>query len=121
MNETHRETQPSGTDRILVVLGVPRDDALPVDVQGVGLRRRAIELMQEIATINENTVRYKGASEDCTVAFGEQVVSTWQMNLIAARFIADGKAERGIVGPIVHQDGITRAYSTASVVRNEFA
>jgi hypothetical protein len=113
--------QTSGTDRIEVVLGVPRDDALPLDVQAVGLRRRAIELMQEIATINENTVRYKGASEDCVVSFGDQVVSTWQMNLIASRFIADGKAEKGVVGPVVHKDGVTRVYSSTSVVRNEFA
>lgn len=119
MKGTSRD--PSGTDRILVVLGVPRDDALPVDVQGVGLRRRAIELMQEIAAINENTVRFKGATEDCTVTFGEQVVSTWQMNLIAVRFTADGKAEKGVVGPVVHMDDVTRVYSSASVVRNEFA
>jgi hypothetical protein len=108
-------------DRIQVIIAVPRDGALPVDVQGVGSRRRAIELMQEIATVDENTVRFKGASEDCIATFGDHVVSTWQHNLLAIKFEANGKALGGVVGPVVHKDRDTRVYSQAAVVRDEFA
>jgi len=111
----------SGTDRIEVVMAVPRDDALPLDVQAVNLRRRAIDLMQEIATVNENTVRYKGASEDCTINFQDHYVSMWQMRLLAARFVADGTADPEVVGPVFHKDDHNRFYSSATVVRNEFA
>lgn len=110
-------------DRIQVVIAVPRDEALPLDVQGVGLRRRAIELMQEIATVNESTVRYKAAADDATINFGGDIgmVSTWQHNLLAARFVADGKAQEGVCGPVTHEDRVTRVFSAASVVRDEYA
>lgn len=110
-------------DRIQVVIAVPVDDALPIDVQGVGLRRRAIELMQEVAKISESTVRYQGATDQGPINFGAEVgvVSLWQRNLIAARFIADGEANKQICGPVVHEDRTTRVYSVASVVRDEFS
>lgn len=113
--------QDAGTDRIEVIIAVPRDDALPLDVQAVGLRRRAIDLMQEVAKVNENTVRYKGASEDCVITFEDHTISAWQMNSLVARFVADGKANREVIGPVVHKDDTTRLYSSANVVRNEFA
>lgn len=109
------------SDRVQVVIAVPRDAALPVDVQGVGLRRKAIDLMQEIVAVNENSVRYGGASEDCIVTLGEDAVSMWQMNMLAVRFTADGKAHEGVCGPAIHADLVTRVRSAASVVRDEFA
>lgn len=111
----------SGTDRIEVIIAVPRDDALPLDVQAVGLRRRAIDLMHEVAKVNENTVRYKGANEDCTINFEGHFISMWQMNLLAARFIADGTADPEVVAPVFRKEDTTRFYSSAKVVRNEFA
>lgn len=107
-------------DRIQVLIAVPTDDALPIDVQAIGLRRRAIELMQEIATIDENTVRYKGATTDATVLFGGEIgtVSTWQLNLIAARFTADGHGHKEVGGPIVYADRTTRFYSATSFERD---
>ncbi|WP_301119739.1 protein GP44 [Mycolicibacterium fortuitum] len=109
------------TDRISVLIAVPIDNALPVDVQGVGLRRRAIELMQEVATVDENTVRYKGATDNATIDFGGVVgmVCTWQHNLLAVQFIADGQAHRGVCGPVAVGDRDTRTYSVTSVVRSD--
>ena len=108
------------SDRIEAVIAVSRDDALPVDVQAVGLRRRAIDAMQEIATVDENTVRYRGGTDDGYISLGDRQVWTWQMNLLAASFVADGKALDGVVGPVIHHDEVTRTYSMASVERNEF-
>ncbi|ALF00913.1 hypothetical protein SEA_SERENITY_46 [Mycobacterium phage Serenity] len=109
-------------DRIVAILAVPVDDALPIDVQAVGLRRKAIDLMKEIAEIDENTVRYKGATDNGTITFGGSVglVSVWQHNMIAARFTADGKASREIVGPIVQHDKVTRTFSSVGFVRDEY-
>lgn len=79
--------------------------------------------MQEIATVNESTVRFKGAADDATIDLGGDIglVSTWQHNLLAALFVADGKALEGVCGPVTHQDPVTRTYSAASVVRDEYA
>ncbi|QFG10411.1 hypothetical protein KIV65_gp57 [Mycobacterium phage Anthony] len=109
-------------DRLQALVLVPRDDSLPVDVQGVGLRRMAIDAMKEIATVVENSVRYKGATDDATVTLGDGALTltTWQSNLIAARFIADGKAKQGVVGPSVHSDHTTRTHSSAVVVRDPY-
>lgn len=109
-------------DRIVVMIAVPRDDALPLDVQGVNLRRKAIDLMQEVAKVSESSVRYKGATDDATVDVGDEVgmLSTWQHNLLAVRFIADGQVHQGICGPVVHHDPVTRTYSVTGAVRGEF-
>lgn len=109
------------SDRIEVILAVPRDVALPVDVQGVQFRRKAIDLMGEIAVINENSVRYQGGSEDCTISLDGHTLSTWQSNLLAVRWTADAAALKGVTGPIVHKDSTTRTYSAASVVRDPYA
>lgn len=105
------------SDRIQVLIAAPIDVALPLDVQGVGFRRRAVELMQEIATVDEITVRYVGATDSATVDFGGEVgvVSVWQTNLIGVRFYADGAALPGVCGPVIRGDRVTRFYSAASV------
>lgn len=108
-------------DRIVAILVEPRDDALPVDVQAVGLRRKAIELMQEAADINESSVRYRGGGDDMVILLDNGVqLSMWQLNTIAARFIADGKAHKDICGPVIRQDHVRRTYSSVSLVRDEF-
>jgi len=109
-------------DRITAILAVPRDDSLPVDVQAVGLRRKAIELMQEVADINESSVRYRGGGDGVVIRLDNgDHISTWQQNLIAAHFIADGKAHKEICGAVVRQDRELRTYSSVSLVRDEFA
>lgn len=93
-----------------------------MDVQGVGLRRLAIELMQEIAEVNESTVRFTGATDDGSLDFGGDVGlrSMWQCNLLGVQFRADGKALPGVCGPIIHKDDVARNYSSVRVVRNQF-
>ncbi|ATW60176.1 hypothetical protein SEA_PH8S_48 [Mycobacterium phage Ph8s] len=110
-------------DRMHAVIAVPVDDALPIDVQGVGLRRKAIDLMKEIADVDENTVRYKGATDDATLHIGEGVgyFSLWQHNMIAARFIADGKAKREVVGAVTRYDRDARLLESVSFVRDPHA
>ncbi|AGK86004.1 hypothetical protein Chy4_0042 [Mycobacterium phage Chy4] len=109
-------------DRIQVVIALPRDEALPIDVQAVGLRRMAIDLMKEVADVEENTVRYSGGTDNATINFGGEIglLTTWQHNLLAARFVADGTAKKEVVGPIVHRDTVTRVHSSASVERNPY-
>ncbi|ASJ79741.1 hypothetical protein KIY83_gp45 [Mycobacterium phage Fameo] len=110
------------SDRIEVIMAVPVDLALPGDVQGVSLRRKAIELMEEIATVDENSVRYKGFSDECTVVLRPgEYMTMWQRNLRAVLFYADGKAKEGVVGPVVHEDSETRFFSKAEVNRNPYA
>lgn len=108
------------TDRITAVVAVPVDPALPLDVQGVGLRRVAIERMQEIATIDENTVRMKNTSDSAYVDLGSDVgtISLWQLGLMAALFTADGRVSEGVVGNVVHRDHVTRLHSLVQVVRD---
>lgn len=110
-------------DRIKVIVAVTRDDALPIDVQGVGLRRMAIDLMGEVAEVKESSVRYKGATEDATLDLGGDVglMSTWQHNLIAALFTADGVANKEICGPVTHWDRERHVWSSAHIVRDEFS
>ncbi len=109
------------SDRISLVVAVPVDDALPPDVQGVGLRRLALDRMKEIATVDENTLRYKGFSESASISTGADVRSVWQMNQIAFRFIADGEAKEGVIGPVTHDDKETRVWTSVAVNRNEYA
>jgi hypothetical protein len=107
-------------DRLNVILLAPTDDALPIDVQMVGLRRKAIEAMQEVADVKEQTVRYKGGTEDATVDLGDgNLISTWQCNLRAARFTADGKVHDGVLVPVVHE-GERMSRVGVTFVRNEF-
>ncbi|OBJ40263.1 hypothetical protein A5630_25265 [Mycolicibacterium mucogenicum] len=109
-------------DRIQALIAVPVDVALPIDVQAVGLRRKAIDLMSEIAVIEESTVRYLGAADDATLFFEGDIglLSLWQHNLIGARFIADGKAKEGVVGPFTRHDPVTRTFESTSVERNPY-
>ncbi|ASZ75387.1 hypothetical protein PBI_JOSHKAYV_47 [Mycobacterium phage JoshKayV] len=113
------------SDRIEVIMAAPVDHALPGDVQGVNLRRKAIELMQEAGTVDENSVRYKGFSEEATVSIdGNNQMSLWQNNLRAFIFVADGKALPGILpgpeGRIFHHDPDTRFFSRVAVNRNPY-
>ncbi|AFV51172.1 hypothetical protein First_0045 [Mycobacterium phage First] len=113
------------SDRIEVIMAAPVDHALPGDVQGVALRRKAIELMQEAATVDENSVRYKGFSEEATISVdGDNLMTLWQRNLRAFIFIADGKAHKGILpgpeGRIFHKDDDARFYSRVAVNRNPY-
>ncbi|QGJ91341.1 hypothetical protein SEA_BACHOME_48 [Mycobacterium phage Bachome] len=109
-------------DRIEVIMAAPVDHALPGDVQGVNLRRKAIELMSEAAEIDENSVRYKGFTEEAAIVLADgHTMSLWQHNLRAFRFIADGKVSEGVVGEIFHEDRDTRFYSRVAVNRNPWA
>ncbi|AEK08694.1 hypothetical protein FGG22_gp067 [Mycobacterium phage Hammer] len=111
------------SDRIRVLIAEPIDNALPIDVQGVNLRRKAIDLMSEIADVDENTVRYEGATDTASVDLGGEAgtLSLWQQNLIGVLFYADGKAHKGVCGPVVHSDHKARHYSKASVESNPYA
>ncbi|AVP42170.1 hypothetical protein SEA_SUPERAWESOME_47 [Mycobacterium phage SuperAwesome] len=111
------------SDRIRVLIAEPIDNALPLDVQGVNLRRKAIDLMSEIADVDENTVRYEAATDTATLDLGGDVgaLTLWQHNLIGVLFHADGKAHKGVVGPVIHADREGRRYSRAEVERNPYA
>lgn len=107
------------SDRISVTIAVPRDVALPIDVQGVGLRRMAIDLMQTIARVDENSVRYEAASDDAVILFGDgNFFSTWQHNALTARFYADGEVFEGVGGPVIEQNLVTRVRSMVTYVRD---
>ncbi|AXH48817.1 hypothetical protein SEA_STEAMY_42 [Mycobacterium phage Steamy] len=105
-------------DRAQVIILVPRDGALPIDVQGVNTRRMAIELMSELGEVDENSVRYKAGAEEATLKFGDDFVSLWQHNAMAAMWQANLKVSKEITGPIIHQDSVTRVRSAASFVRD---
>ncbi|EHB47650.1 hypothetical protein MycrhDRAFT_5776 [Mycolicibacterium rhodesiae JS60] len=109
------------SDRISAVLMVPRDDALPMDVQAVNHRREVINLMKEIGEIDENSVRYKNATDQATISLGDNMMTCWQHNLIAVLYYADGKANKEIGGPIIHQDYTNRRHSCVRVERNPYA
>ncbi|UJD20881.1 hypothetical protein SEA_ZIMMER_43 [Mycobacterium phage Zimmer] len=105
-------------DRAQVIIQVPRDGALPIDVQGVNTRRMAIDLMSELGEVDENSVRYKAGAEEATINFGGEFVSLWQHNAMAAMWQANLKISKEITGPIIHQDSVTRVRSAASFVRD---
>ncbi|AAR89768.1 hypothetical protein PBI_BETHLEHEM_48 [Mycobacterium phage Bethlehem] len=105
-------------DRITAIVLVPRDDSLPLDVQGVFLRDRALAEMQKIAKVDKSSLRFRGATEDSQIDLDGYTVSTWQLNLIAALFYADGKANPDIVSKQVTKDPATRIYTVVSVERD---
>ncbi|QOC55809.1 hypothetical protein SEA_NORZ_48 [Mycobacterium phage Norz] len=105
-------------DRITAIVLVPRDDSLPLDVQGVFLRDRALAEMQKIAEVDKSSLRFRGATEDSRIDLDGYTVSTWQLNLIAALFYADGKANPDIVSKQVTKDPATRIYTVVSVERD---
>lgn len=108
-------------DRLHVIITTPADDALPIDVQLVGLRRKAIEAMQEVANIEEQSVRYKGGSDNATVVGPDgDTISLWQQNLRAGRFIAEGDVHDGVLVPVVRYDEVNRVRTGTSFTRNEF-
>lgn len=108
-------------DRIHVIITTPVDNALPIDVQLVGLRRKAIEAMQEVADIDEQSVRYKGGSESAVLAGTDgDTISLWQRNLRAGQFIADGKIRDGVLFPVVRYDEVNRVRTNTAFTRNEF-
>ena len=74
--------------------------------------------MKEIATVDENSVRYRGATEDALVSLGGQQISAWQMNLRFARFVADGQVLKEMVGPVVYRDDGARVYSSTNFERD---
>ncbi|QBJ00229.1 hypothetical protein SEA_PHARAOH_40 [Mycobacterium phage Pharaoh] len=107
------------SDRAQVVVILPRDGALPIDVQGVNTRRLAIERMSELGEVDENSVRYKAGTEEATVSFGgPNYVSLWQHNAMAALWQANLKVSKEITGPIVHEDSVSRVRTAASFVRD---
>ncbi|QTF81467.1 hypothetical protein SEA_TARSUSIV_43 [Mycobacterium phage TarsusIV] len=107
-------------DRLEAIVVEPRDPALPIDVQGVNLRRKAIEAMQALGTVDENSVRYKGGTEDATVSLDGHMMSLWQRNLFAALFYADGKADKARDASTV-KDEERREFATARVARDPYA
>ncbi|QBP31064.1 hypothetical protein SEA_REFUGE_45 [Mycobacterium phage Refuge] len=106
------------SDRAQVVVILPRDGALPIDVQGVNTRRLAIERMSELGEVDENSVRYKAGAEEATVSLGGNFVSLWQHNAMAAMWQADLKVSKEITGPIIHEDSVSRVRTAASFVRD---
>lgn len=82
-------------DRLQAIVITQVDPALPLDYQGVQLRRKAIDAMQKIADVNENTVRYQGTTDSATILLDEGTHrSLWQHNEIAALFYADGEVRK---------------------------
>lgn len=82
-------------DRLQALIVTPVDPALPLDYQGVQLRRKAIDAMQKIATVEENTVRYQGVTESAVLDLGDEGLRTlWQHNEIAVLFYADGEVRK---------------------------
>ncbi|AER48755.1 hypothetical protein CM07_gp60 [Mycobacterium phage Alma] len=107
-------------DRLQAIVVEPRDPAVPIDVQGVNLRRKAITAMQALGSVDENTVRYKGGTEDATVSLNGTMMSLWQRNLMAALFYADGRADKSLETSTV-RDEDHREFSAASVVRDPYS
>lgn len=82
-------------DRLQALIVTPADPALPLDYQGVQLRRKAIDAMQKIAKVDENSVRYKGTTDQATINLGDGYLrTTWQHNEIAVLFYADGEVHK---------------------------
>lgn len=108
-------------DRFECIVVEPRDGSLPLDVQGVNLRRKAIEAMQELGTVDENSVRYKAGTEDATInVLDGTLMSLWQRNLFAALFYADGKAIKELSESLV-ADEDHRHFTTVRVNRDPYA
>ncbi|AGT13907.1 hypothetical protein PBI_HOMINES_40 [Mycobacterium phage Homines] len=106
-------------DRITAIVMVPRDESLPLDVQGVFLRDRALAEMEKIAEVDKSSLRFSSASETANISLDDdRTVCTWQMNLIAALFHADGKVSKDVVGKQVTEDRATRYFSSVSFVRD---
>ncbi|AXH47511.1 hypothetical protein SEA_HOPE4EVER_50 [Mycobacterium phage Hope4ever] len=105
-------------DRITAIVMVPRDDSLPLDVQGVFLRDRALAEMEKIAEVDKNSLRFRGATEDSQIDLDGYTVSTWQQNLIAALFYADGKVAKDVVDKQIIKDPASRTYITVGFVRD---
>ncbi|AKF14215.1 hypothetical protein SEA_LUCHADOR_51 [Mycobacterium phage Luchador] len=108
-------------DRFEAIVIEPRDPALPLDVQGVALRRKAIEAMQALGSVDENSVRYKDGTDIATVSIGpKETLSLWQRNLFAALFYADGDAvkERDSV-TVAEED--RRRFTSVRVNRDPYA
>ncbi|QFG12545.1 hypothetical protein PBI_TOAKA_45 [Mycobacterium phage Toaka] len=107
-------------DRFRVIVVEPRDGSLPIDVQGVNLRRKAIETMQGLGTVDENSVRYKAGAEEATISDGEGgYLSLWQTNTMASLWEADGSATKERDSHTVRED--SRRYAHASVVRDPYS
>ncbi|QZD98226.1 hypothetical protein SEA_DIGNITY_47 [Mycobacterium phage Dignity] len=107
-------------DRFECIVVEPRDPSLPLDVQGVNLRRKAIEAMKDLGTVDENSVRYKQSSEDATIFVLDQHMSLWQRNLFAALFYADGKASKEQDAAFV-TDEDRRNFTSVRVNRDPYA
>ncbi|QBP30525.1 hypothetical protein SEA_CHARM_44 [Mycobacterium phage Charm] len=108
------------SDRFRAMVIEPRDGSLPIDVQGVNLRRKAIETMQGLGEVDENSVRYKAGTEESTVNDGDGgFISLWQHNAMAALFEANGKATKDRDSYMLLVDSRHRAH--ASVVRDPYA
>uniref|UniRef100_A0AAU8GRC3 Uncharacterized protein n=1 Tax=Mycobacterium phage BabyBack TaxID=3158877 RepID=A0AAU8GRC3_9CAUD len=108
------------SDRFEAIVVEPRDPSLPLDVQGVNLRRRAIEAMQEIGTVDENSVRYKDSTDTATVSLANETLSLWQRNLFAALFYADGKATKEMDSVTVSEED-RRRFTSVRVNRDPYA
>ncbi|WRQ09029.1 hypothetical protein JDBV02_00595 [Mycobacterium phage terelak] len=104
-------------DRLTAIVLVPRDDSLPLDVQGVFLRDRALAEMEKIAEVDKSSLRFRSATEDAQIDLDGYTVSTWQQNLIAALFYADGQVRQDVVTKQVTKDPIARIYSVVGVER----
>ncbi|QWS69776.1 hypothetical protein SEA_LEVIATHAN_47 [Mycobacterium Phage Leviathan] len=107
-------------DRFEAIVVEPRDPALPLDVQGVALRRKAIEAMKDLGTVDENSVRYKAGTEDATLNVEGHFTSLWQRNLFAALFYADGKANKERDAAYV-TDEDRRNFTSVRVNRDPYA
>ncbi|AEK10540.1 hypothetical protein SEA_SNAZZY_46 [Mycobacterium phage Snazzy] len=106
-------------DRLTAIVMVPRDESLPLDVQGVFLRDRALAEMEKIAEVDKNSLRFEKASEDVHADLGGgDLVTTWQQDLIAALFRADGKVAKDVVDKQIIKDPVSRYFSSVSFVRD---
>ncbi|AVO22363.1 hypothetical protein PBI_SMEAGOL_49 [Mycobacterium phage Smeagol] len=106
------------TDRLTAIVLVPRDDSLPLDVQGVFLRDRALAEMQKVADVDKSSLRFRSATEDAQIDLDGYTVSTWQHNLIAALFYADGQVAKDVVDKQIIKDPAARTYITVGFVRD---
>ncbi|AXC36062.1 hypothetical protein MAGNAR_47 [Mycobacterium phage Magnar] len=105
-------------DRLTAIVMVPRDESLPLDVQGVFLRDRALAEMGKIAEVDKNSLRFRSATEDARIDLDGYMVSTWQQNLIAALFYADGQVAKDVVDKQIIKDPASRTYITVGFVRD---
>lgn len=94
------------TNKVTAVILRPREDDVELHTQAASLTREAWRLMNQVATVDLDSVKLARASDTVTVNLGTPtepyMVSAWQQKLVGALFEAEGTA-----GTFHHQSGVS--------------